>query len=116
MGQKRISENRFRRWDGVEGSIQDHTEWMLDQARSLMSDEHRSDWREYGQKDGCQYFIHDQLTKSGGGYALVKIEAKLRLQPRDMIAWMFDMEGLRDADETVVFMKVLRLFQPDKVG
>lgn len=113
---KRVAENRLQRWDGVEGTIQEHGQWMLSQARSLLSDERRSEWREYGKKSGCQYYIHDQLTKEGQGYALVKIEADLKLEPRDMIAWMFDMQGLCDADKTVVLMKVLRLFQPEKVG
>lgn len=112
----RLAENRFRRWDGVEATAQAHGQWMLDQARSLTSAARHAEFRPYGTRNGCRYFIHDALTAAGEGSAFVKIEGRLALEPRDMVAWMFDLPGLRDADETIVLMKVLETYagaEPD---
>lgn len=105
--QKRIEQNRFRRWDGVEATAQEHGQWVLEQTRSLTSASRHGEFRPYGSRNGCEYFIHDALTKDGEGSAFVKIQGRLKLEPRDMVAWMFDLPGLRDADETIVIMKVL---------
>lgn len=107
---KRLEQNRFRRWDGVEATAQEHGQWMLAEARSLLSDARRGEYRPYGSRNGCRYFIHDALTAAGEGSAFVKIEGRLALEPRDMVAWMFDLPGLRDADETIVLMKVLETY------
>lgn len=107
---RRVVENRFQRWDGVEGTAQEHGRWILEQTRSLTSAGRSGEYRPYGSRNGCRYFIHDALTAAGEGSAFVKIEGRLALEPRDMVAWMFDLPGLRDADETIVVMKVLETY------
>eukprot|EP00548_Thalassiothrix_antarctica_P018307 CAMPEP_0194192874 /NCGR_PEP_ID=MMETSP0154-20130528/72449_1 /TAXON_ID=1049557 /ORGANISM="Thalassiothrix antarctica, Strain L6-D1" /LENGTH=136 /DNA_ID=CAMNT_0038916675 /DNA_START=29 /DNA_END=436 /DNA_ORIENTATION=+ len=99
--QTQIKENKWMRWDGVEGTASEHLEWMHKQAVSLTSEERRNEFRPYGKRNGCSYYIHDELTSKANGYGFFKIEATLCLEPRDMVARSMDMEGLATIDKTV---------------
>lgn len=109
--QKQIAENKWKRWDGVEGSAQTHLTWMYNEAKSLMSKERSNEFRHYGEKNNCTYYIHDELTASGDGYGLFKVEGVLKLEPKDMVAACFDFKTIAKADKTVVFMKFLKFYE-----
>lgn len=112
--QKQISENKWLRWDGVEGSAESHMNWMHEQAKSLMSDNRRDEYRTYGSKNGFEYYIHDELTAQGRGFGFFKLEGTLQLEPRDMVAAMMDYPQLAESDKTVVLMKRLKTYRQQK--
>ena len=114
--QRRIRENDWIRWDGVQGTAQDHGQWVLEQLRSLTSPEREKEFREYGIKDGCRYYIHDEWTRQAGGYGLFKIEGTLHLEPQDLLAFIFDMDQVAKADPTVVLNKVLVTYRGKNKG
>lgn len=114
--QRRIKDNEWIRWDGVEGSAEQHKEWVLNELRSYTSEERKDEFRYYGVKGGCTYYIHDEETKKSGGYGLFKIEGLLKLEPRDLLAFVFDMSEVTDADDTVVICKYLVNYPGSKKG
>lgn len=109
--QKSLSQNKWTRWDGVEGTAESHMDWLNDQARSLMSDERSSEYRAYGEKRGVKYFIHDEMTAKGGGYGFFKLEGTLQIEARDMVASMFDFHQTAESDETVVLMRNIKTYK-----
>jgi len=111
---KQISENKWLRWDGVEGSAESHMDWMHEQAKSFMSDSRRDEYRAYGSKNGFNYYIHDELTAQGQGCGFFKLEGTLQLEPRDMVASMMDFSQLAESDKTVVLMKRLKTYRQEK--
>ena len=115
--QRRIRENQWIRWDGTEGTIEEHTEWVLGEVRSLTSFERSSEFRPYGVKNGCQYYIHDELTAAANGSGLFKIEGTFDdLQPKDVLAIVFDMEIVAKIDPTYALLKVLKTYHGKKKG
>lgn len=107
---RRIRDNQWRRWDGVEGTAEFHMEWVQEQTASLLSEERRGEFRPYGGKDGVQYFIHDEMTAAGDGYGFFKLEGTFELDPKDIIACMFDFGLTAEMDDTMVIMKNLQTF------
>mmetsp|Transcript_29515 Transcript_29515/g.43141 ORF Transcript_29515/g.43141 Transcript_29515/m.43141 type:complete len:282 (-) Transcript_29515:452-1297(-) len=114
--QTQVSENKWLRWDGVVGTAHDHMDWMHQQAKSLMSEERKGEFREYGERNMCKYFIHDELTQEGDGYGFFKIEGTLQLEPKDLLACCFDFKEMPEIDATVVMMKVLKTYLGEKKG
>lgn len=108
--QESLKENRWIRWDGVEGTAESHLDWLQEQAKSLMSEERREEYRPYGEKNGIKYYIHDELTAKGQGYGFFKLEGTLQLEPKDMVASMFNFDQTAESDATVVLMKVLKTY------
>lgn len=113
---KRARDNQWIRWDGVEASAQEHGKWVLEKLRSLTSPEEHGKFRHYGSKKGCKYYIHDEESKKAGGYGLFKIEANLKLEPRDLLAFVFDMEQMKEHDSTIVLYKVVAKYLGEKEG
>lgn len=113
---KQIAENKWLRWDGTTGTAHEHMKWMLEQAKSLISEERQDEFREYGEKRGCKYFIHDELTKNGQGYGFFKLQGTLKLEPKDMVAACYDWDTLAESDKTVVLMKTLKIYQEEEGG
>jgi hypothetical protein len=114
--QKRIKANKWMRWTGDEGTVEDHATWIHEQAKSLMSDERRDEFRPYGKKRGFQYFIHDELTADADGCGFFKIEGTLQLEPRELLAFVFDSESIANADKTVIMMKVIATYLGKEKG
>lgn len=114
--QKQIAENRWSRWDGVEGTAESHMDWIHQQAKSLMSEDRQDEFRPYGEKKGVKYSIHDKLTAEGNGYGFFKLEGTFAIEPRDMVACMFDFGMTAEMDETVVMMKHVKTYQKKKTG
>lgn len=114
--QRRIRDNQWIRWDGVEATAQEHGQWTLQELKSLTSPERASEFRRYGVKGGCTYYIHDQQTQEAGGCGLFKIEGTLNLQPRDLLAFVFDMEQVTQADATVVLNKIIATYRGPNKG
>jgi hypothetical protein len=109
--QKHISENKWTRWDGVEGTAESHMDWIHKQAKSLMSDDRQDEFRPYGKKNGVNYSIHDKLTAEGNGYGFFKLEGTFKIEPKDMVACMFDFGRMVDMDDTIVMMKILKTYE-----
>lgn len=84
--------------------------------RSLPSPERDKEFREYGIKNGCRYYIHDEWTQQAGGYGLFKIEGSLHLPPQDLLAFIFDMEQVVQADNTMVLNKILVTYRGKTKG
>eukprot|EP00934_Nitzschia_sp_Nitz4_P007230 Nitzschia sp. Nitz4//scaffold8_size234185//5292//6134//NITZ4_001226-RA/size234185-processed-gene-0.142-mRNA-1//-1//CDS//3329559713//7220//frame0 len=114
--QQRVKNNKWIRWDGVEGTAEEHGQHVLERLRYLSSPERDSEFRYYGTKAGCTYYIHDEETKAANGYGLFKVEAVLKVEPKDLLAFVFDMEQVGEADETVVLNKVLAMYRGKAVG
>ena len=114
--QRRIQENRWIRWDDVEGSAQDHAQWALNEVRSLTRAERQGEFRKYGQKSGCTYYIHDEETKKANGYGLFKIEGTLNLEPKDLLAYVLDMDQVTKGDSTVVVNRIIANYLGKKKG
>lgn len=112
--QTAIKKNHWVRWDGVEGTAETHMDWIYTNAKSLMSQERRSEYRPYGEKNGIKYFIHDELTKEGRGHGFFLLEGELELEPRDMVAAMFNFSQTAESDPTVVYMKVMKTYKNPK--
>lgn len=111
-----IQQDQWTRWDGVQGTAKEHAGWVLDQLRSLTSPERQEEFRYYGTKSGCTYYIHDKQTREANGYGLFRVEATLKLEPKDLLAFVFDMNQVAKVDNTVVLNKVLATYRGDKVG
>lgn len=114
--QRRIQENQWIRWDGVEGTAQEHGQWALQELRSWTGPERVAEFRKYGVKEGCTYYIHDDETQKAGGYGLFKIEGSLKLEPRDLLAFVLDMEQVGQSDSTVALNKVLATYLGEDKG
>jgi hypothetical protein len=114
--QRRIQDNSWKRWNGIEGTAQEHAQWVLEQARSLASAERSHEFRPYGIKKGYQFYIHDAMTQEAGGYGCFKIEGTLDVSPKDVLAFVFDMEAVVSADPTVVLNKVIATYRGTKQG
>lgn len=114
--QRRMKENQWIRWDGVEGTAQEHGKWALKELRSWTSPEREGEFRKYGVKGNCTYYIHDDETQKAGGYGLFKIEGSLQLEPRDLLAFVLDMDQVGKSDSTIVLNKVLATYLGEKKG
>lgn len=114
--QKRIQENRWTRWDGVEATAHEHAQWVLQQLRSWTSDERHDEFRKYGSYGGADYFIHDEETAAAAGYGFFKIQATLKVEPRDLLAIVFDLEELARNDNTVAMYKIIATYRGKKRG
>ncbi len=108
--QRRIRDNQWIRWDGVEATAEEHGQWVLQELRSLTSPERAGEFRPYGVKGGCTYYIHEEATKEAGGSGLFKIEGVLTFEPRDLLAFVFDMDQVTKADSTVVLNKFVATY------
>lgn len=114
--QRRIKDNKWIRWDGVEATAHEHGQWALNELRSWTSPVRDGEFRKYGEKGGCTYYIHDDETQKAGGYGLFKIEGSLKLEPKDLLAFVLDMEQVGKADSTVVLNKILATYLGEKKG
>jgi hypothetical protein len=114
--QRRIKDDKWIRWDGVEATAHEHGQWVLKELRSWTSPEREGEFRKYGVKEGCTYYIHDEETQKAGGYGLFKIEGSLKLEPRDLLGFVLDMEQVGKLDSTVVLNKFLTTYLGQKKG
>ena len=99
-----LRENQWTRWDGTTGTSQEHMAWARDTMKALFG---AAEFRPYGRHDGCEFFIHDDLTQQGHGFGCFKIEGRIfDVQPRDVLRLCFDMSKIIQLDTTTVFYKL----------
>lgn len=114
--QRRLADNQWIRWDGVEGTAEEHGDWALERMKYWLHPDQDQAFRYYGTKQGCTYYINDEETKAAGGYGFFKIEATLELEPKDLLAIVMDMEAVGKEDKSVVMNKVLSTYRGPKKG
>ena len=106
---KCLEQNQWTRWDGTMGTAQEHMKWMQQQAKSLFSAARADEFRLYGQHDGCQYYLHNELTRQGDGFGCFKIEGRVfDIEPCDLLRLCFDMTNIPVLDVTAVYYKMAK--------
>jgi hypothetical protein len=76
--QKQIKANKWMRWTGDKGTMEDQATWMRKQPKSLMSNKQHDKFPSSGKITGKQSFIYEELTTDAGRCGF-KIKGTLQL-------------------------------------